>query len=206
MDMPDAAPSASKRRFALLLALGAVLAGPAATAAASGQALLIDACRDEKVDGTYSQKDYVSALASIPTDGDEYLNCREVIRRAQLAAAARAGRKDDGTGGGSGAAGAGGPGGSGSSAAPARSSPGEVLDSASPAERAKLAAAGRSSAPVQIGGRSVSPTATGLSPSGAANVLPTPLLVALILLGAGLLAAAAHATRSRVLARRFAGS
>ncbi len=58
-----------------------------AVAAADYNELLKDACRDERVDGTYPQKDYREALANIPADADQYTNCRGVLRAAQLAAA-----------------------------------------------------------------------------------------------------------------------
>ena len=48
--------------------------------------LLVDACRDEKVDGTYSQKTYRRALDQLPADSDQYTACRDVINRARLAA------------------------------------------------------------------------------------------------------------------------
>ena len=56
-------------------------------ALADYQELLKDACRDERVNGTYSQKDYRDALANIPADADQYTNCRDVLRAAQLASA-----------------------------------------------------------------------------------------------------------------------
>ena len=55
---------------------------------------------------------------------------------------------------------------------------------------------------IDVGGRSVSPDSAGLSPAGAANVVPPPLITALMLLGLGLLAAGYQAIRSLVLARR----
>src|SRR4051812_2417701 len=48
--------------------------------------LLVDACRDEKVDGTYSQRTYRRALGQLPADSDLYTACRDVINRARLAA------------------------------------------------------------------------------------------------------------------------
>jgi hypothetical protein len=68
--------------FLLLLLL------PAAHAFAADNAsdLLVDACRDEKVDGTYSQRTYKRALDELPADSDQYTACRDVIERARLAA------------------------------------------------------------------------------------------------------------------------
>src|SRR4051812_15592003 len=54
--------------FVLLMLL------PAVTALAGDNAhdLLIDACRDENVDGTYSQATYKRALGQLPADSDQY--------------------------------------------------------------------------------------------------------------------------------------
>src|SRR3954447_2284454 len=64
---------------------------PAAHALAADNAsdLLVDACRDEKVDGTYSQRTYKRALDELPADSDQYTACRDVIERARLAALRR---------------------------------------------------------------------------------------------------------------------
>ena len=78
------------RRLLVPVLLLACLITPA-VAQAGYQELLKDACRDERVNGTYSQKDYRDALANIPADADQYTNCRDVLRAAQLAAAQRAG-------------------------------------------------------------------------------------------------------------------
>ena len=68
--------------FLLLLLLPAAHA----LAADNPSDLLVDACRDEKVDGTYSQRTYKRALDQLPADSDQYTACRDVINRARLAA------------------------------------------------------------------------------------------------------------------------
>ena len=68
--------------FLLLL----LVPGAAARAADRPQDLLIDACRDEHVDGTYSQRTYRRALDQLPADSDQYTACRDVIERARIAA------------------------------------------------------------------------------------------------------------------------
>jgi hypothetical protein len=111
---------------------------PAAHALAGDNAsdLLIDACRDEHVEGTYSQRTYKRALDELPADSDQYTACRDVIERARIAALQKrssgGGSRDSGrastapapsTGGGSGSgsdSGSGG-GGGGGSATPAPS-------------------------------------------------------------------------------------
>jgi hypothetical protein len=72
-------------RRALLITLLALVAAPA-SALASPEALYQD-CQDGRIDKRYSQKDYRDALADIPGDLDEYSNCRELIRRAQVGSA-----------------------------------------------------------------------------------------------------------------------
>src|SRR4051794_3111333 len=78
--------------FLLLVLLPAAQA----LAADSPSDLLIDACRDEKVDGTYSQRTYKRALNRLPADSDQYTACRDVINRARLAALNNRGRSSGG--------------------------------------------------------------------------------------------------------------
>src|SRR3954466_2605916 len=101
---------------------------PAARALAADNPsdLLIDACRDEKVDGTYSQRTYTKALGELPADSDQYTACRDVINRARLAAlnnrgGSAGGGSSSGNGGGGGStSGRGGGGTSGSSGTSSR--------------------------------------------------------------------------------------
>lgn len=181
--------------LAALAALAALASTPASALGAS--TAVIRDCQDGKIDGKYSQKEFSQALRNIPTDVDEYTDCRDVIRRAQLGAAGGGSSKGEGTGGAGGAA----PPPS-SAAANAGKTAAQILEAASPAERAAVNQATGQAGTVQVGGRSVSPDATGLSPAGAANVVPVPLIVALVLLGLGLALAATQIIRSRVLARR----
>jgi hypothetical protein len=194
----------------ILIPLLVALAAVPATASASGRDVLRDCNDNGRLDKQYSQADYSDALKNIPTDLDEYTNCRDVIRRAQLG---RASGSSGGSGSGSGGSGAiagaaGSGGGDGTSGAigelPSPSSSQsvteEALASASPQEREALAAAtvgGRS--PVEIGGATIRPGDLGLSSS---STLPTPLVVALILLGIGALAGGGLAARQRVLSGR----
>jgi uncharacterized membrane protein YgcG len=97
---------------------------------------LIRDCQDGTISGRYSAKDFTRALRDIPTDVDEYTDCRDVIRRAQLGAAGGGGSTGGGGsagGGDAGAAGggAGSPGGGGEGRAPTAA---RVLASASPQE------------------------------------------------------------------------
>src|SRR4051812_24487522 len=100
------------RRFLTATFLLLVLLPAAhALAADNPSDLLIDACRDEKVDGTYSQRTYKRALSELPADSDQYTACRDVINRARLAALDNRGK----SGGGSSGSGSSGSGSSGSS-------------------------------------------------------------------------------------------
>ncbi len=141
-------------------------------ALADYQELLKDACRDERVNGTYSQKDYREALANIPADADQYTNCRDVLRAAQLASASAqaAGR---------------------SGAAPASSrtisalSAPDPLATATPAQKQAVAAAVKTGGgPVTIAGEVVEPSTLGAGRAVAAGLsdLPGPLLAALALI------------------------
>jgi hypothetical protein len=200
----------------LLLPAGRALAGDNASD------LLIDACRDEKVDGTYSQSTYRQALKQLPADSDQYTACRDVINRARLAALDRqssnsgSGSSSTGSGGGSGSSGGGGGGGgttaSGGGATGTTKLPscngckgsGTLLDTATPDERKGVKDAERNgSRPVRIGGRLLTPGAVG-SLSSDSRTLPTSLIVLLAALGACLLALAGVTGWNRVRARRTA--
>jgi hypothetical protein len=186
--------------FALL----ACLLVPSMARADGGSKLLIDACRDEKVDGTYTQKDYQQALSELSTDADQYSACRSVIERARLAALA-GGKGRSGGGGGNGAGGAGATGstpGTGGGAAVGRADP---LATATPEQRKAIIAAGQAGAkPVELGGKLVRPGALGLGHlSSDGHTVPVPLIVLLAALGLTALGGGGRLLWSRVLAGRF---
>ena len=176
-----------RRVFATTIALCCLLLVPAA-AHASGRAVIRDCTDDGKLEKSYSQKDYRDALANLPTDVDEYTDCRDVIRRAQLGGAA-------GGAGGGGNGGPGAPGGGGGGGGPASPS--------GPAEKAALAKAQKGGgAPIHIGDRTVTPGGSRFTSADVRNSMPTSLLVVLIMLGAGVLAAGVVTARNRVIRRR----
>ena len=194
--------------FLLLLLLPAAHA----LAADNPSDLLVDACRDEKVDGTYSQRTFRRALDQLPADSDQYTACRDVINRARLAALDRK-SNNNGSGGGGTTGGGGTPGGgtsqtdgpNGKSAPPCNgcTGSGTALDAASPKEHKGIQDATTSgSKPVRIGGQLLTPGSVG-SLSSDSNHLPTPLVVLLAALGACALAAAGFAGWNRVLTRRI---
>jgi hypothetical protein len=201
-----------------------------AVAADRPQDLLIDACRDERVDGTYSQGTYRRALDQLPADSDQYTACRDVINRARLAAlnnrdtsGSGSGSASGGGGGGStssgnsggggtsgstgaGSSSGGGPSGSAGSSGSSGSSSGnsgaDVLETATPKEQSAVKEAAQSgAAPVRIGGELLQPGAVGTLSNGHRD-LPTSLLIVLAALAACLVAAAAAIGWNRVLVRR----
>jgi hypothetical protein len=183
------------------------LAVPATASADDGVTkLLRDACRDEHINGTYTQAQYKQALDQLPTDSDEYTGCREVLQRGRLAALAAGKNKGGGggsTGGGGGTTGSSGGGSAGSSGASPTGNA-DPLASATPEQRKALAQVGKSTKPVDVGGQLVQPGALGLGElSGAGRSVPTPMIALICLLAAAALGVGGWWLWSRVLARRF---
>jgi hypothetical protein len=210
-------PTPSTRRVPTLRALiiSAVLAvGCAlpATALADGDAVISDCALDSKLDKSYSQAEYKDALANIPTDVDEYTDCRDVIRRAQLGAAGGGtgnGGSDAGSGGGVGGTGSTGGTAGGAPGADAAGGGGNGLDdvdnaiaAATAAERDALTKAIAGSSPVTVGGRDLSPSALSRGDLSSATSIPGPLLAVLILLALGTVAALTPTLRTVVRTRR----
>ncbi|HLM50678.1 MAG TPA: hypothetical protein VK279_09040 [Solirubrobacteraceae bacterium] len=188
------------RRILSALALLA-LAVPAA-AGADATDVIRDCTRNGTLTKQYTQDDYAEALSDLPADVDEYGDCREIIREAQLAAASgRAG----GRGAGAGAAGAG--------AAGSGATAGPILGAAGPAglqprtaqERRAVAEAQRHPAsPVRVGGESVIPggTPTASATGGAAAAVDTlPASLILVVAVVALLVALAAVLTGRRLVR-----
>ena len=146
--------------------------------------------------GDYTPSELRKARQNIPTDTDEYTDCRDVLARA----AARSVSGGGNNGGGrrqpaeaavAPEAGAGGGGGG----------DGQLLTPSTDADHEALADALRGQAePRDIGGRRSSPAPRGWR-GAVRNGLPTPL-VPLILLGVAVLAAGGQATRRYVLRHR----
>jgi hypothetical protein len=176
-------------------------------ALADGGKVIRDCTDDGRLQGKYTQRDLRDALSSLPSDIDEYTNCRDVIRRAAFGGAGSSGGGKGGSGGSSGSSG-GSPGGEfggfgdgGSAAAgPVDRDP---AASASPAERAALAKARKDADGVRFSDGSIVRPGIVSSKRESADV-PGPLVLAAILLAALALTAAAPTLRNRVLARRDA--
>jgi len=176
----------TKRRLAApvsrLAVLGVLLAalGPIASAAgASVGQTIIDRCTHGQSLSGFSQKAYRQALQELPTEVEEYSDCGNLIRRAQLAAAGGVG------GGGS-------PGASATTPIPVTPAERSALNSAP-----KLASGG-----VQVGDQTIRPGVIHADIASALSSLPNSLLAALAFLLACALLLAGRALRNRVRAHR----
>ena len=166
-------------RHLVLLAALALLALPA-SASASADAVISDCARDGRLDRNYSNAELRRARDNLPADLDEYSDCRDVIASAIKGASAG--------GGGLGSPGVGGTDPAAEAAAAAQ-------------DQADLAAAAQDGSPptVDVGGTSLRPDSSGFFNLGdAANKVPLPLLMALLLLGGLALASGVGSLRERV--------
>jgi hypothetical protein len=161
-------------------------------AAASALASPIDVIRDCSEDGSlgrhYSQNDLSGALRQLPSDLDEYTDCRSVIRAAQLA-------------------------GAGKPAASAKKSVAGLVNSASPpsaSEQKQLAQATGSGGTIKVGGKPIEPgsSAGPLNTAGFGTDVPASVVVVLAILALAMLAGTGFAARRRwpAAARRAGGA
>lgn len=194
----------SLRRSLIAAVLGLSLLSPTA-ALASGKAVVADCVDDGRLSKKYPAGDYSDALKNIPTDVDEYTDCRDIIRRGQLGlGGSGAGSGGDGSGGaGSGGGGDGGTGGGGASGDNGLNSFDTALATATPEERASVdkLVSGNPTA-VQIAGRDLRPDALSKGDLGSLNSLPAPLVIVLALLFLGGIAALVPTIRTFVRTRR----
>jgi hypothetical protein len=148
------------------------LAAPAANADV-GSTIISRCTHGESLSG-FSQQAYHQALQELPTEVEEYSDCANLIRRAELAAAGR--------------------GGSSGSATPIPTTA---------AERSALARASQvGSAPLVVGNETVSPGVIHADVASALSSLPTPLLAILAFMLAFVVLLAGRAIRNRVHAHR----
>ncbi len=167
------------RHIALAALLTCLLAlALAAPAPASPAGVIRDCSEDGVLNGKYSQSDLDGALEQLPSDLDEYTDCRAVIRRAQLGSAGSKRR------------------------AARRPSAAERVDAGAPptgGEQQKIEKAARSDAPVRIGDEGVRPgeSAQALDSSGFGGDLPPLLVIVLLALGGLCLSGLAAAARRR---------
>jgi hypothetical protein len=172
------------RDMLIVLVLGAAVSAVllAAPALASPEQVIRDCAKDGKLDHHYSLSDLKNAEKKLPTDVDEYTNCRDVINQAEVQGS---GGTDHGKANAA-SSGVGGSGGGGSSA-----SPGDVraLNNAKDGNRPPA---------LSLHGQQVMPGSGGLfKTASAANSLPLPVLLALIALAALTAGGGALALRRR---------
>jgi hypothetical protein len=157
--------------FTFLMTVTALLVLPG-IAHASPQQVIRDCAQDGKLDHHYSLSDLKNAEKKLPTDVDEYTNCRDVINQAEVqgsGGSAHSSSHGPVSGGGS-------SGGGGNGSAP----------SAKDVQALNNAKSGSDQAPaLSLHGEKVVPGSGGVfKTAGAANDVPTPVLLALIALGA----------------------
>jgi hypothetical protein len=166
------------RQLFLLSALALLLLPAAAHASA-----LTDCTQDNDLDHSYSNSELQKALDSLPTDSDEYSNCREILAGAIHDGSDKGGGRPKDTG----------PNGSPLSA---KEKAKRVKDGQ---ELASLTGSDRQPPRVDVGGQSVQPGDDGLYDlASASNDLPVPLLIALIALGLLAVTGTLVALRSRI--------
>ena len=185
------------KRLALLLLTVLALA-PASALASSEQVL--DDCQDGRIDKKYSAQELRDAIDDLPPDLDEYTPCREVIRSAQQGV-----RGGGGSGPGSNFNDAKGygalPAGEGGLPLGPDSKPIDPRSIATEEEREDLDGARTGKG---IGDRTTSagtgtaPRSAGIAPKASGAELPTPLIVLLVLVAAGALAALVPRVRELV--------
>ncbi len=138
---------------------------------------IIERCTHGQSISGFSQQAYSRALQELPTEVEEYSDCANLIRRAQLAAA-------------------GGQGGSGSGAP-------LVATPLTPRERRALRRVPKTgAAALRVGGKLVQPGVVHPNAASALSSLPDPLLALLAFLLACALAVGGRAVTRRVIARR----
>jgi len=166
----------------LALATIATLATIVAPAQANTAEKIIDRCtHGESLQG-FSQKAYSEALKDLSAGTEEYSNCAQLIRQAQLAAAGR------GQGAGSGTS---------------VTTPSTTAVTATPAEQRAIARApSAGAAPVQVGGQTIHPGVVHVNVASALSSLPTPLLATLAFLLLCLLLVVGGSVRNRIRAHR----
>ena len=167
-------------RQLLIIGALALLAFPA-PAFASADQVIRDCARDGVLNHKYSNSELRKARNNLPADLDEYSDCRDVI------AAAIKGGSDRGLGAGSPGIGATDP-------------AGEAAAQAEDQSELAALASGKGPKPnVDVGGTNLEPDSSGFfNVGGAANEVPLPLLLALILLSLFALASGLGALRERV--------
>jgi hypothetical protein len=182
------------RHLLVVAALALGLVAFPGDAFASPLQVIKDCNQDGQLNRKYSNSELRKALDNLPSDIDEYSDCRDVI------SAAITGGSDKGNRGGAGGGGNGGGGGAGGGAVPV--TPEE--QAARNQDQADLQSLGspesrENAPPIDVGGEQVKPGSNGLfDVASATNSLPTPLLVAMIALALLAIAGGVVALRGRL--------
>jgi hypothetical protein len=175
-------------RLALAGCVAAVLLTTASPALAGTREKILQECQDGRLSGDYTAKEIRDARNHIPTDIDQYSDCRDVLARAL---ADKAGGGSGGSGGAGGGGGGGGGGGSGGG--------GPLLTPTNEADNSALRNAQTGGDdPIRIAGGSIRPGAAGLAAGAPRTHLPTTAIVVLALLALAALASLAPHARRRV--------
>jgi hypothetical protein len=186
-----------RRAYAALPVLLCLLVIPA-TAGASGRTVVRDCTDNGRIDSHHSQGDYKSALGSLPSDVDEYTDCRQIIEQAK-----RRDARSDSSSGGSGGSGSGGgfSGGAGGFGSFDTTTPPPASNvPSSPSESGAVAnAAAQGGAPVAVAGEPITPGGTGITEAAFRHDVPGPLLALVVLLGLGALVMTVSGGRARGL-------
>lgn len=163
---------------AALLVLLTAIATPAS---ADVGAKIIERCAlGESLSG-FSQRAYREALKELTTESEEYSECGELIRKAQLAAAA-----------------------AGHGSTPASGNSGPAVTPVTPTERRALERTGHTGLPaVHVGNQIIQPGVVHADIASAVSSLPAPLLAVLAFLLACAVLLAGGTLARRIRARRF---
>jgi hypothetical protein len=198
-------------RFVFACVVASVLAvvSPGLADAASPRTEILRECQNGSLTGDFTAKEIRDARDHIPTDIDQYSDCRDVLSRALAGLTGGSGSSggSNGSGGGGGAGGLGGGGGGGTGGGGVGGGgSGGLLTPSTPADHKAIAdAATHGGVPVQVGGAPIEPGATGLAANAARNTVPTTLIVVLALLALAAVAGAAPYIRRHAGAINFAG-
>jgi hypothetical protein len=170
---------------AIGIAAGTAMLASPAVALANPQQVIRDCAQDGKLDHHYSLSDLKNAEKKLPTDVDEYTNCRDVINQAEVQGS---GGKSNGSSHGGGGGGGGGNRGGGGGSPQTNQNDVNALNNAKSA----------SAKPLTLHGEKVMPGSGGVfKTAGSANDLPMPVLLALIAVIALAVAGAVVALKRR---------
>jgi hypothetical protein len=202
-------------RRTIFLALLATLLLVVPAARAADPTTVIKDCEDDSVlQGNYTLSELRQARSHLPSDIDEYSDCRDVLARA---IAVKTSSSSSGSGGGGQGGGGGGTssGGGGSSSGAGSSGggggggsdhyePPVMIKPTTPADHKALTeAATQGAAPVSLDGKAVMPGgASRLVADVGRNTLPTTLVLVLIMLALAAVLGGGLRIRNRVVAHR----